>query len=253
MRWWRKRSPERTKRGERGGWPNKGLLRLQKGRNNRTTRRNGKSNNKVDIVGGPKLPVDVACCRIVRERISPPPLSFPRCSENLSRGRTSFCNVGGTPPLSSSLPPPPPPPPLPPPPLSTLLPSLPSSPLVRALLHSDPLRSSQEEHGSQAGDPSTPSFSSNPRGSYSPASFPARHFPSPFAPFFPPASSSLPAARCILNQSLGGNAITRHHDASTIFYFKLLYVLVPPPCTPSLATLLVGSVHPPPLVSALRQ
>lgn len=36
--------------------------------------------------------------------------------------------------------------------------------------------------------------------------------------------------RCILNQSLGGNAITRHHDASTIFYFKLLYVLVPPPC-----------------------
>jgi len=74
MRRWRKRSPERTRRGERGSWPNKGLLRLQKGRNNRTTRKNGKSNNKVDIVRGPKLPVDVACCRIVRERISPPPL-----------------------------------------------------------------------------------------------------------------------------------------------------------------------------------
>lgn len=39
-------------------------------------------------------------------------------------------------------------------------------------------------------------------------------------------NSSLATPGCILNQSLGGNAITKHHDASTIFYFKLLYVLV---------------------------
>lgn len=31
----------------------------------------------------------------------------------------------------------------------------------------------------------------------------------------------------------GGNAITKHHDASTIFYFKLLYVLVPLILSPS--------------------
>jgi len=181
------------------------------------------------------LPVDVACCRIVRERISPPPL----CSYSPVAPRIFLVDVQ----VSA---------------MSVVHHHYhrrcrPFLAPVCALLHSDPLRSSQEEHGSQAGDPSTPSFSSNPRGSYSPASFPARHFPSPFAPFFPPVSSSLPAARCILNQSLGGNAITRHHDASTIFYFKLLYVLVPSPCTPSLATLLVGSVHPLPLVSALRQ
>jgi len=196
-------------------------LRLQKGRNNRTTRKNGKSNNKVDIVRGPKLPVDVACCRIVRERISPPPL----CSYSPVAPRIFLVDV-----------------------------QVSAMSVVHHHYHRRcRRRRRRQEHGSQAGDPSTPSFSSNPRGSYSPASFPARHFPSPFAPFFPPVSSSLPAARCILNQSLGGNAITRHHDASTIFYFKLLYVLVPPPCTPSLATLLVGSVHPLPLVSALRQ
>lgn len=65
----------------------------------------------------------------------------------------------------------------------------------------------QEEHGSQA-------------GSILPAT--------PFSPTPPPLAAWL-APRCILNQSPGGNAITRHHDASTIFYFKLLYVLVPHP------------------------
>lgn len=91
------------------------------------------------------------------------------------------------------------------------------------------LRSSQEEHGSQAGDPSvhtlateqTPSqpvFSDTPPLPPPDTSLPPRSFP--------PSRRQSP--RCILNQSLGGNAITRHHDASTIFYFKLLYVLVPP-------------------------
>lgn len=56
------------------------------------------------------------------------------------------------------------------------------------------------------------------------------HHPLAHPPHPPSRPPSLP--RCILNQSLGGNAITRHHDASTIFYFKLLYVLVPPPCSP---------------------
>lgn len=88
-----------------------------------------------------------------------------------------------------------------------------------------PLRSSQEEHGSQAGDPSvhTLALAATPRGSLFPG-----HFPSSSSLLSPSAGASPP--RCILNQSLGGNAITRHHDASTIFYFKLLYVLVPPPC-----------------------
>lgn len=79
----------------------------------------------------------------------------------------------------------------------------------------------QEEHGSQA-------------RSILPT------YPSRLSPLLPrPVFSDTPiptgwlAPRCILNQSPGGNAITRHHDASTIFYFKLLYVLVLPPPFPS--------------------
>lgn len=81
--------------------------------------------------------------------------------------------------------------------------------------------------------PSTPSLSQQPRviPLPSPLSL-SLYFPDtslPLPRFFPPSPGASPP-RCILNQSLGGNAITRHHDASTIFYFKLLYVLVPPPC-----------------------
>lgn len=86
----------------------------------------------------------------------------------------------------------------------------------------------------------------------------------PEPPPFPPPSLSFLPPRCILNQSLGGNAITRHHDASTIFYFKLLYVLVPLPCSttsPARPTPLgfssstARSVVPPgsPLVTALSR
>lgn len=88
----------------------------------------------------------------------------------------------------------------------------------------------------------------HPRSRATPAARFLQHPPSPRAPPLPtlldtslpssilslpsslPVPVSPPLPRCILNQSLGGNAITRHHDASTIFYFKLLYVLVPPPC-----------------------
>lgn len=100
--------------------------------------------------------------------------------------------------------------------------------------------------------PSTPSLSQQPRA----------------APLFPghfPSSSSLlssllrcqspPPPRCILNQSLGGNAITRHHDASTIFYFKLLYVLVPPPClspVPRFSSTARSTLPPPPRYVSAR-
>lgn len=95
----------------------------------------------------------------------------------------------------------------------------------------------QEEHGSQA-------------RSILPT------YPSRLSPLLPrPVFSDTPiptgwlAPRCILNQSPGGNAITRHHDASTIFYFKLLYVLVLPPSlllvAVRLASSAVGSAAPP--------
>lgn len=55
-------------------------------------RKNGKSNDKVDIVRGPNklLPLDAARCRIVRERISRrPPQVSPYCSGN------PLCGCGG--------------------------------------------------------------------------------------------------------------------------------------------------------------
>lgn len=122
-------------------------------------------------------------------------------------------------PSSSSPPPPPTPPP------STLLRFLPppSSSPPSSVSPSVPRRRNMAPR--QEIRPSTPSLSQQPRAA---PLFPG-HFPSSsLASFLPPPVPVPP--RCILNQSLGGNAITRHHDASTIFYFKLLYVLVPPPC-----------------------
>lgn len=179
------------------------------------------------------MPVDAARCRIVRERISPPslPLSPPRLPS------IHLANVWRLPRHRWAPPPPPssssplPPPTLPP----TLLRFLPLPPPSSATLLCVPFRSSQEEHGSQAGDPSvhTLALATTPRHSppLAPLSL-SLYFPDtslPLPRFFPPSPGASPP-RCILNQSLGGNAITRHHDASTIFYFKLLYVLVPPPC-----------------------
>lgn len=168
------------------------------------------------------MPVDAACCRIVRERISPPsfPLSPPQPPSHLPCGCVEASNgIGGHHHhhhrrrrhrcrrrhhlllffvfflLSSS------------PPFSVS----PSVPRRRNMAPRQEIR------------PSTPSPSQQPRT--------APLFPLPPPRFFPPSSGAgSPSPRCILNQSLGGNAITRHHDASTIFYFKLLYVLVPPPC-----------------------
>lgn len=114
--------------------------------------------------------------------------------------------------------------------------------------------------------PSTPSLSQQPRAARflrhprpPPAlpSVPDTSLPPPPPPpprFFPPSSGASPP-RCILNQSLGGNAITRHHDASTIFYFKLLYVLVPPPClspVPRFSSTARSTLPPPPRYVSAR-
>lgn len=178
------------------------------------------------------MPVDVACCRIACERISPlhghpPPLlpqSFLWMCKFLQRRwyTTTIIIIAATAAAAAA---------------TTFYSSSFSSFLTRP--HSSPLRpppflaggtwlpGRRSVHTLVLEQPPRPVFSDN-----LPCPTPVRHFPSPFAPFFPPGSSPLPAARCILNQSLGGNAITRHHDASTIFYFKLLYVLVSPPYTP---------------------
>lgn len=168
------------------------------------------------------MPVDAARCRIVRERISPPsyPLSPPQPPSTLSLWMCgSFYRA--PPPSSSSPPPPPTPPP------STLLrflppPSSPPSfaPPLPFLAGGTwlPGRRSVRPHPRSRNNPARPPLSRTPFLSSSSSST---------------LLSSLlrcQSPRCILNQSLGGNAITRHHDASTIFYFKLLYVLVPPPC-----------------------
>lgn len=212
------------------------------------TGKNGKSDNKVDV-GGPKLrlPVDAVGTsrRSVHGRISPPFRSFPLSSSSSRSPRMLLVDVEasvapmGTTTLTS------------PTPTSTPnhhLPLLFFS--FSSFLDSVSLRSSRTRNmaSRQKIRPSTPSLSrATPAARFLryPRCPPLPHPPPPplapdtflppwpRAPFYP-ADPSLPAPlfRCILNQSLGGNAITRHHDASTIFYFKLLYVLVPPPCFP---------------------
>ncbi|KYQ47532.1 hypothetical protein ALC60_13287 [Trachymyrmex zeteki] len=134
--------------------------------------KNGKSNNKVD---SRKAKVASRCGTLQdrpRKNFAPRRFHslFPRppasASTLLVRMCGSFHDVGGAPPPSSSSPPPLPPPPPPPP--STLLRFLP--PPFPSLSFPAPFRSSQEEHGSQAGDPAvhTLALAATPRGPFSP-------------------------------------------------------------------------------------